>query len=80
MAGRVGLKEVWGLVVTALDRDGPAQQGGVSVGDQIVEVNHQPVRTLADFESSIRKTGKEGAILLLIKRQDTNFFAALRVP
>ena len=80
LAQRFGLKEGQGLVITALHRDGPAQRGGVAVGDQIVEVNHQPVRTLADFESSIRKTGKEGAILLLIKRQDTNFFAALRVP
>ncbi|OGL60797.1 MAG: hypothetical protein A3I72_03910 [Candidatus Tectomicrobia bacterium RIFCSPLOWO2_02_FULL_70_19] len=80
LAQRFGLKEGPGLVVTALDRGGPAQQGGVAVGDQIVEVNHQPVRTLADFESSVHKTGTEGAVLLLLKRQDTNFFAALRVP
>ncbi|MBI3025468.1 MAG: trypsin-like peptidase domain-containing protein [Candidatus Tectomicrobia bacterium] len=80
LAQRFGLKEGQGLVITALHRDGPAQRGGVAVGDQIVEVNHQPVRTLADFQSSVRKTQQEGFVLLLLKRRDTNFFAALRAP
>ncbi|MEK6709325.1 MAG: trypsin-like peptidase domain-containing protein, partial [Nitrospinota bacterium] len=80
LAQRYGLPEGPGLVVTSLSGDGPARQGGVAVGDQLVEVNHQPVRTLADFQRSVHKTGPDGHVLLLLRRQETNFFAAIRVP
>ena len=80
LAQRYGLQAGQGLVVTSLSGDGPARQGGVAVGDQLVEVNHQPVRTLADFQRSVHKTGPDGHVLLLLRRQETNFFAAIRVP
>jgi serine protease Do len=80
LAERFGLTESRGLVITALHRDGPAQMGGVAVGDQIVEVNHQPVNTLTDFRTALQKSEKEGLILLLLKRQGSNIFAAVRVP
>jgi len=78
LAQRFGLKENQGIVITAVHRDGPAQMGGVAVGDQIVEVNHRPVRTLDDFRALVGKPGKEGVVLLLLKRKGTNIFAALR--
>ena len=80
LAQRYGLQAGQGLVVTSLSGDSPARQGGVAVGDQLVEVNHQPVRTLADFQRSVHKTGPDGHVLLLLRRQETNFFAAIRVP
>ena len=66
------------LVVSSILRGGIAELSGVRPGDKVEEINHKPVRTLAEFQSAIDKSRLEGSILLLLKRKETNLFAALQ--
>lgn len=66
------------LVVSSILRGGIAELSGIRPGDKIEEINHNPVRTIEEFQSAIDKSRLEGSILLLLKRKETNLFAALQ--
>jgi Do/DeqQ family serine protease len=69
MASRLGLgANDQGLVVTRVDASGSAAEAGIRQGDVIQEVNRQPVRTLADFNSAIQRSGARPALVLLNRR------------
>ncbi len=80
LAQRFGLENGMGLVVSAVQRDGPAAKGGILPGDEILEVNHAPVRTLPQYEEAVKRAESEGSVLLLLRRRGTHIFAALRLP
>ncbi|PWC89658.1 serine protease [Azospirillum sp. TSH100] len=62
--------DVDGLVVTEVDRDSPASQRGLDLGDVIVEAGQEPVATPADLESRIAKAKEQGrkTLLMLVSR------------
>jgi Do/DeqQ family serine protease len=62
-----------GLVVTNVDSAGPAAQVGIREGDLIEEVNRQPVRSAADLQAAIQRTGARPALLLVNRRGDSLF-------
>jgi len=64
-----------GVVVTNIDPSSPKADSGLRKGDVIQEVNHQPVRNVAEFEQAMHKAGKEEA-LLLVNRGGTTLFIA----
>jgi S1-C subfamily serine protease len=69
MASRLGLgANDQGLVVTRVDASGSAAEAGIRQGDVIQEVNRQPVRTMADFNSAIQRSGARPALVLLNRR------------
>ncbi|WP_042699277.1 Do family serine endopeptidase [Azospirillum sp. B506] len=63
-------EDVDGLVVTEVDRDSPASQRGLDLGDVIVEAGQEPVATPADLESRIAKAKEQGrkTLLMLVSR------------
>jgi serine protease Do len=63
-----------GVVVTDIDPSSPVADSGLQPGDVIQEVNHQPVRNVADFDQAVRKAGKEP--LLLVNREGHTLFIA----
>jgi serine protease Do len=63
-----------GVVVTGIDPASPKADSGLQKGDVIQEVNHQPVRNVAEFEQAMRKAG--GSALLLVNRGGTTLFIA----
>jgi serine protease Do len=63
-----------GVVVTGIDPASPKAESGLQKGDVIQEVNHQPVRNVAEFEQAMRKAG--GSALLLVNRGGTTLFIA----
>jgi serine protease Do len=63
-----------GVVVTDIDPSSPLAETGLQPGDVIQEVNHQPVRNVADFDQAVRKAGKDA--LLLVNRQGHTLFIA----
>lgn len=78
MASRYGLAaDDQGLLVTRVDPSGSAAGSGIRQGDLIQEVNRQPVRTLADFNSAVRRSASRPA-LVLIKRRNNVVFLTLR--
>jgi serine protease Do len=63
--------------VTDVDEGGPADQGGVSRGDLILEVNRQQVTTLHDFVVALGATAATKSALFLIRRGDRTPYIAL---
>ena len=68
MAGRYNLAEREGVIVTDLDRNGKGSQAGLQIGDIIKEVNHQAIRSLADYNKAIADAKKGAPILMFVNR------------
>jgi serine protease Do len=67
-----------GVVVTAVDPDGPAAESGIRRGDVLLEVNRRPIRNARQYEKALRGAGKEKSILFLVRRGDSTIFLALK--
>jgi len=74
---RFGLdKDARGVVVVGIDRRSPAAEANLRVGDVVLKVNQDTVRTEAEFRKQVAADG-DGSVLLLVSRQGTNLFVAL---
>ena len=77
-ASRVGLDaDDQGLLVTRVDPAGNAATAGIRQGDLIKEVNRQPVRTVAEFNTAMQQSGAKPA-LVLIKRRNIVTYVTLK--
>jgi len=77
-ASRFGLDaDDQGLLVTRVDPAGNAASAGIRQGDLIQEVNRQPVRTFAEFNTAMQKSGAKPA-LVLIKRRNFVTYVTLK--
>jgi serine protease Do len=63
-----------GVVVTDINPSSPLASAGLRPGDIIQEVNHQPVKNVAQLEEAIRKAGNNP--LLLVNRKGSTLFLA----
>ena len=70
-----------GVVVTAVNPDGPAAEQGVRVGDRIVEVAQEPVSTPAQLAAKIKTAQSAGrkVVLLLVEDEGGMRFVAIRL-
>ncbi|HBD07431.1 MAG TPA: peptidase, partial [Syntrophobacteraceae bacterium] len=79
MAERFGWpKTTTGVVVSAVEPGGPAAEAKVRQGDLIQEVNRRKVKNLRDYNQAVEAAGKEGGLLLLIRRGEHTFWATLK--
>jgi len=74
IAKELGVKKDTGVVVDSVEPGSPADNAGLRTGDVIQEVNHQPVKTVEDFDHAVRKAGKDP--LLLVNREGHTLFIA----
>ena len=56
-----------GVVITDLDEDSPAAAVGLQTGYVIVQVNHRPVNTVAEFNSAVKAGASKESTLLLVR-------------
>jgi len=63
-----------GVVVTDINPSSPLAAAGLRRGDVIQEVNHQPVKNVAQLEEAVRKAGNNP--LLLVNRKGSTLFLA----
>lgn len=70
-----------GLVVTAIDPDGPASDHGLKSGDVILEVGGKSVGTAADLRNVLSEAKSNGKhdVLMRIKTSDNTHFLAMPV-
>jgi serine protease Do len=74
IAQQLGLRGVTqGLVVGDVDPNGPAADAGIQQGDVILQINQQPVRTVADTQTALNRSGSRPALLLVNRRGTTVF-------
>ena len=66
-----------GLVVEEVDPEGRAADAGIRQGDVIQEVNRQPVKSVEDLRSALRKSSDRPA-LLLIDRNGNDVFVTVK--
>jgi serine protease Do len=79
IAGQLGIdKATQGVVVTQVDPSGPAADAGITQGDVIEQVNQQIVRSAADVEAALRRSGTRPALLLVNHRGTTIFITVSR--
>jgi serine protease Do len=63
-----------GVLVTDINPSSPLASAGLRRGDVIQEVNHQPVKNVAQLEEAVRKAGQNP--LLLVNRKGSTLFLA----
>jgi serine protease Do len=76
VAGALGLRSRDGVLVTRVEEDSQAAEAGLRDGDVVVEVNREPIKTVADFERATRaiKTGER--LTVRVERGRSAFYLA----
>jgi S1-C subfamily serine protease len=78
VAAGAGLpRDAHGLVVADVDPDGRAADAGIQPGDIIREVNRQPVRSVEELRSAVRRNAERPA-LILVQRGERSLFVTVR--
>lgn len=66
-----------GVVITSVEPGGSGEAAGLQRGDVIQEVNHEPIKTLGDYQKIAEKIKKDELAVLLINRQGNSLFVAV---
>ena len=77
LAKRLGMKRTsGGVVVTQVDRGGPADMAGLESGDVILRVSNENIQNAGDFKRLITKIEAGRVVMLLVQRGDRKLFRA----
>lgn len=76
LAEEFGYRDLTGVLVTDVQPDSPAADAELQRGDLILEVNRQPVGSVAELQEALAKAGERA--LLLIRRRDASLFVVLK--
>jgi len=80
LANRFNLpRNVKGVVVQDVSPDGRAADADIQVGDVIQQVNRQPVNTIDELRSAVRRSS-DRPLLLLVNREGRDLFITVRPP
>jgi serine protease Do len=77
IAGRLGIKNDKGVIISAVQPGSPADLAGIRRGDIILEVNQEPVDSTKDMKKQIAEAGEKDSLLLLVNRGNGKFFVGL---
>jgi serine protease Do len=77
VARQLGLTSATGVVVTAVEEGSLAEAAGISMGDQILEVNRKPVPDLEAYQRLVEPIKPKDLTLLLINRQGTTLYVPI---
>jgi serine protease Do len=84
VAGRLGISEGKGVLVTSVDPDSFADDIGLERGDVILQVNHQAVSTVDDVLRIQRNLAPKSDVVFLVQRnqqgQATSLYLAGTLP
>jgi serine protease Do len=80
LAKRLEVPDKAGLVVADVTDGSPAAEAGIQPGDVIVEVNRQPVQSVAALRKAIADQKAGEPTLLRIHRKDASLFVAIEAP
>jgi serine protease Do len=77
IAGKLGLKDTAGIVVTNVAPGSAAAEAMIRTGDVIKAINRKPVKNVDDFKQKIDKTKAGDTLLLLIAREQNSLFVTI---
>ncbi|MGO9612521.1 MAG: PDZ domain-containing protein [Dissulfurispiraceae bacterium] len=72
------LKDKSGVVVVNVQPGSPADDAGIQVGDVVKEVNRITIKDLNDYNSAVKKDGKNKPVLVLVKRGTQMFYVTIQ--
>jgi serine protease Do len=79
MAAQYRLPRDSGVVISRIDPDGLAAEGGLRAGDIILQVNNSDIETLKDFRRAIKKAKKNKLVRFLVQRRNSRIFVVMRM-
>ena len=78
LAARAGLpKDAHGLVVRNVDPEGRAADAGIQPGDIFQEVNRQPVQSVDELRTAVKKSSDRPA-LVLVQRGEQSIYLTVK--
>ena len=77
MQGKSGSGANQGVLVAEVQPGSPAETAGVHSNDLLLSVNRHPVNSAKQATEEISKAKEGDSLLLLLKRDEGTFFAAL---
>jgi serine protease Do len=72
-----GVNMTEGVIVVAVDKNGPAAQNEIKPGDIITSVNQQPVANPKQFHDALKKADLKKGVLLNLTNRDESWFEIL---
>jgi Do/DeqQ family serine protease len=72
LAPSLGLKEVQGVLINAVDPNGPAAKAGIKAGDVVIDINGKPTNDPNEFRNMVAETQPGTQITLTISRNGQN--------
>ena len=72
LARKLGMGKLTGAVITEVDPASFAEDIGFTRGDVIVEINHVPVNSLAEYRAEMAKLKAGQDVLFKVARHDNN--------
>ncbi len=79
LAKEFDINTATGVIVTEVAEGSVAEEDGVQVGDLILEVNREPVRSVREFNRMLAGNKPGDTVLLRLLRGENKFFVALKV-
>ncbi|OGP92619.1 MAG: hypothetical protein A2Z19_07650 [Deltaproteobacteria bacterium RBG_16_54_18] len=73
MAEKVGLPDDTGVMITEVEPGSAAQQKGLQAGDVIIEIEHSPIKGLAEFRKQIEPYKKKKSLLLTVRQKANEY-------
>jgi serine protease Do len=74
----LGLPQDWGVLVSDLERDGPAEAAGLKIGDIVQTLNGRPIETASQLENAVYRLPLTETVNLTVLRDGKSL--ALTVP
>jgi serine protease Do len=78
MAEGLGLEKAEGVVVTAVEQGGVADEAGIRRGDVIMEVDRKAIKSLDEYKKAVAAVRKGRGVLFLVRRGESTLFLALK--
>jgi serine protease Do len=76
---QLGIEDKDGVVVTRI-AGSAARRTALAPGDVILMIGRKPVRSVADFNATLKSAKAGDAVMLLVRRNDQTQFIAMTVP
>lgn len=73
LARQLRLRDIKGVVVSDIKAGSPADEAGVVRGDLVIEVNGQPIDSIAGFAKAVAPVRKGDMVRLLLRRPNGTF-------
>jgi serine protease Do len=77
---KLGVSDLAGVVITAVEPSSPADGSGLAAGDIIREMNRQRIRTAEDYKKFIKVLKSGADLLVLIEREGSAIYVAMKIP